>query len=96
MKTYWVYILCSKPNGTLYIGVTSSLTRRIYEHKEKLISGFTKKYGVHHLVYVDEFLDIRAAIDREKCLKKWRRSWKIKLIEEKNPEWKDLYETLNW
>ena len=89
-KTYFVYIMASKQNGTLYIGVTNNLERRIYEHKHNLIKGFTSKYGVHRLVYFEESNDIQAALMREKQLKKWNRSWKIELIEKTNPEWKDL------
>jgi putative endonuclease len=94
MKGYWVYILASKRNGTLYIGVTSNLSRRVYEHKEKLIEGFTKKYNITQLVYAEEFQDINDAIDREKCIKKWNREWKLKLIEKQNPNWEDLYENM--
>ena len=72
MKRYWVYILCSKRNGTLYIGVTNNLLRRVYEHKEQLISGFTKKYDINKLVYFEEFSEMYEAICREKCLKKWK------------------------
>ncbi len=92
MKIYWVYILTSKRNGTLYVGFTSDLSRRIYEYKEKLIEGFTKKYNITQLVYAEEFQNINDAIHKEKCIKKWNRSWKLKLIEEQNPDWKDLYE----
>lgn len=88
---YYVYILASCRNGTLYIGVTDNLKRRIYEHKNNLIDGFTKKYNVHNLVYFKETNDINIAIQREKQLKKWNRSWKIKLIEKDNPNWNDLY-----
>jgi len=91
MKTYYVYILASKRNGTLYIGVTNNLDRRVSEHKSGLIAGFTKKYNVHRLVYFESSSDINAAITREKQLKKWKRAWKIKLIEDSNPEWKDLH-----
>ena len=91
---YYVYIIFSKTNGTLYIGVTNNLQRRIYEHKNKLIKGFTEKYNVHRLVYVEAYKDAREAIHREKCLKQWNRSWKLKLIAKANPEWKDLYENL--
>lgn len=94
MKSYWVYILTSKKNGTIYIGLTNDLSRRIYEHKEKLINGFMKKYDITHLVYAEEHQDINDAIYREKCLKKWNREWKIKLIEELNPNWRDLYECI--
>ena len=91
MNSYWVYILCSKRNGTLYVGVTNNLIRRVYEHKQKLIDGFTKKYDINKLIYTEEFNDVYAAIYREKCIKKWNRSWKLKLIEQYNPEWEDLY-----
>ncbi|MFC1694322.1 GIY-YIG nuclease family protein [Candidatus Latescibacterota bacterium] len=91
MKKYYVYILASKRNGTLYIGVTNDLIRRVYEHKNDLIDGFTKKYGVHSLVYYEQYDDVVNAIQREKRLKKWNRQWKIELIEKENPEWKDIY-----
>ena len=87
----YVYILASKKNGTLYIGVTSDLIKRVYVHKNDLVEGFTKKYGVHHLVYFEHTTDMYGAITREKQMKKWRREWKIELIEQNNPEWKDLY-----
>ncbi len=91
MKKYYVYILASKRNGTLYIGVTNDLIRRVYEHKNDLIDGFTKKYGVHSLVYYEQYDEVVNAIQREKRLKKWNRQWKIELIEKENPEWKDVY-----
>ena len=87
----YVYILASKKNGTLYIGVTSNLIKRVYEHKNDLVEGFTKKYGVHQLVYFEHTTDMYGAITREKQMKKWRREWKIELIKQGNPEWKDLY-----
>ena len=90
-KNYYLYILASKKNGTLYIGVTGDLIKRIYEHKQKAVDGFTKKYNVHHLVYCEVYGDIKEAILREKQMKKWNRKWKIRVIEEKNPEWEDLY-----
>ena len=93
-KKYFVYIMASQRNGTLYIGVTSDIVRRVYEHKNGLIKGFTEKYKVHHLVYVEETDDVSVAITREKQLKKWKRSWKLRLIEEQNPKWKDFYEEL--
>ena len=83
--------MASRKNGTIYIGVTNDIARRAYEHREGLISGFTKRYDVKLLVHVEPFDDIRAAIQREKNLKKWPRVWKIALIEESNPEWRDLY-----
>ena len=91
---YYVYILASKKNGTLYIGVTNDLIKRVYEHKNDLVEGFTKKYGVHQLVYFEQTGSIESAITREKQIKKWRRQWKIELIEKKNLEWKDLYSDL--
>jgi putative endonuclease len=94
MKSYFVYILASGKNGTLYIGVTSDLAKRVYEHKNDLTEGFTKKYNVHDLVYFEETNDINAAITREKQLKKWNRDWKIKIIEESNPNWNDLYNNI--
>ena len=93
-KAYYVYILASKRNGTLYIGVTNDLKRRVYEHKEGLIEGFTKKYGVKTLVYYETTSDSCSAIQREKHLKNWNRQWKLELIEKNNPEWKDLYEEI--
>ena len=91
VKNSYVYILASKRNGTLYIGVTNDLIKRIYEHKNSLVRGFTEKYKVHKLVYYEEHSDIYEAIEREKQMKKWNRKWKINLIEEFNPEWEDLY-----
>jgi len=88
---YFVYIMASKPYGTLYIGVTSDLAGRAYEHKESLQKGFTKKYGVHLLVWFEEFGYIHDAILREKQIKKWCRAWKIELIEKMNPRWDDLF-----
>jgi len=94
MKQSYVYILASKKNGTLYVGVTSDLVQRIYEHKQNIIDGFTTKYGVHTLVYYEIHEDVREAIIREKRIKKWNRSWKLLLIRKNNPEWKDLYNEL--
>ena len=91
MNQYYVYILASKYRGTLYIGVTNNLKRRIYEHKNKIIDGFTKKYSINKLIYYEITENIESAINREKQLKNWRRDWKIQLIEKLNPEWKDLY-----
>ena len=90
-RSYCVYILASKIGGTLYIGVTNDLVRRVYEHREKLAESFTKKYQVARLVYFEQLDDIESAIRREKRLKKWNRAWKIRLIEENNPNWDDLY-----
>jgi len=91
---YYVYILASRRNGTLYIGVTNDLIRRVYEHKNGLIRGFTKRYNVHNLVYYEQTNDINSAINREKQLKKWYRKWKIELIERNNPDWNDLYDEI--
>jgi putative endonuclease len=90
-KLYFVYILASKRNGTLYIGVTNNLSRRVWEHREGKAVGFTKKYGVTTLVYYEVFEEISVAIQRETRLKKWKRLWKITLIEKGNPRWLDLY-----
>jgi putative endonuclease len=94
MKHPCVYILASHRRGTLYIGVTSDLVKRIWAHKQDLVEGFTKKYQVHSLVYFEQFEDMFTAISREKQLKKWHRVWKIKLIEKDNDEWRDLYADL--
>ncbi len=91
MNTYYVYILASDKNGTLYIGVTNNLIRRIYEHKNKLADGFTKKYNIEQLVYFEQTTDIESAIIREKQLKAWNRKWKLDIIEKNNPNWDDLY-----
>jgi len=89
-----VYILASQRNGTLYVGVTSDLVKRFWEHRNDAVDGFTKEYGVHILVYYELHGDMLAAITREKQLKKWERAWKIELIEAKNPEWRDLWEEI--
>jgi len=94
MKQPAVYIMASQRNGTLYIGVTSDLVQRIWQHKHNVVEGFTKKYGVHLLVYFELHDDMEAAIIREKRLKKWNRDWKLRLIEEKNPNWDDLYDSI--
>ena len=94
MRNYFVYILANKRNGTLYIGVTNNLIRRIKEHKGGLVEGFTKTYSVNQLVYFEAGQYVNDAIYREKQLKHWNRKWKLKLIEDSNPEWKDLYEEL--
>src|SRR5690242_1135121 len=96
MKNYafYVYILASQKNGTLYIGVTNSLTRRIFQHKHGLADGFTKKHNVTNLVYHERFENILNAISREKELKRWMRHKKLELIESKNPEWNDLYDPM--
>jgi putative endonuclease len=91
MATCYVYILASKRQGTLYIGVTNDLLRRVNEHKQDLVEGFTKKYQVHCLVYYEKTPNVSAAIERERQMKKWNRRWKIELIEQNNSDWKDLY-----
>jgi putative endonuclease len=90
-RSYWVYILASDVGGTLYIGVTNNLVRRVYEHRTQVAEGFTSKYEVHRLVYYEQFSDIENAIQREKRLKRWNRGWKIDLIEKTNPDWIDLF-----
>jgi len=94
MNQYYVYILASKKDGSLYIGVTSDLNKRIYEHKQGVKEGFTKKYNIFRLVYFEETNDVNEAIKREKQMKKWNRQWKINLIEKENPDWNDLYPEL--
>jgi len=89
-----VYILASERNGTLYIGVTSDLVKRIWEHKNNVVEGFTKKYSVHKLAWFEPHETMVEAIQREKRLKEWKRKWKLELIEEQNPNWRDLYEDL--
>jgi putative endonuclease len=89
-----VYILTSRKNGTLYVGVTSDLIKRIWEHKNNLADGFTKLYGIHQLVWYEMHETMESAITREKKLKNWKRAWKLELIEQSNPDWKDLYETI--
>lgn len=91
---YYLYILASRINGTLYIGVTNNLIRRVWEHKHNLMKGFTEKYGVHELVYYEQYQDINEAILKEKQMKKWKRYWKIKLINKFNPKWEDLYNSI--
>lgn len=93
-KQYYVYMLASRKNGTLYIGVTSNLIKRVYEHKNNLIKGFTQKYNVHKLVYYEVFDNAYESITREKRMKNWKRQWKIELINKFNPEWKDLYDDI--
>jgi putative endonuclease len=93
-KSYYVYILASHRNGTLYIGVTDNLVRRVWEHKNKLVPGFTHRYEIHHLVYYELHQNPESAITREKQLKRWSRLWKLRIIEEMNPEWKDLYKDI--
>ena len=93
-KQFYVYVLANKQNGTLYIGVTSNLVQRIWQHNNKMIGGFTKKYNVTKLVYFEVHADAESAITREKQMKKWRRAWKIRLIEAENPDWKDLFDDI--
>lgn len=95
MIMYFVYIIASQRNGTLYIGMTSDIAKRVWEHKEGVVKGFTKTYSIKTLVHYELFDDVRDAIEREKRLKKWNRKWKINLIENNNPNWNDLYKDLN-
>jgi putative endonuclease len=90
----WVYFMTNRRNGILYVGVTSNLARRAFEHREGLVEGFTKRYGLKKLVYAEPFGDIRQAIQREKTIKHWPRAWKVRLIHGTNPNWDDLYDTL--
>ena len=94
-QTYHVYILASGRNGTLYTGVTGDLPQRAWQHRNGVGSKFTSKYGVHRLVHAEAFADVNEAIAREKAIKKWRRAWKLELIERVNPQWLDLYDRLN-
>jgi len=91
MLAYYVYIMTNKAFGTLYIGITNDLIRRVWEHKEKLIAGFTKRYGLDKLLYYEVHDSVEAAIRREKQMKDWNRNWKLRQIMEMNPDWKDLY-----
>ncbi len=92
--SFWVYILASKPFGTLYVGVTNDISRRAYEHREGLFSGFTKRYGVKMLVYYEEQGTAAEAIQREKNIKHWSRAWKLELVRKMNPEWRDLFDEI--
>jgi putative endonuclease len=94
-KTFYVYMLASARYGTLYLGVTSDLIKRVWEHREGFVDGFTKEYGVKHLVWYETHADAISAITREKQIKKWNRAWKINLIQKENPIWRDLYEMLS-
>ena len=94
MRGGWIYILTNRPNGTLYIGVTSNLIQRVWQHREGVVPGFTKRYSLKRLVYFEAYDDISVAIQREKNVKHWPRTWKVRLILASNPEWRDLYETL--
>jgi len=93
-KRFFVYMLANRPKGVLYVGVTNNLARRIWEHRTKVVPGFTRKYGVTRLVYFEEYASILEARARERTLKHWRRAWKLKLIEDVNPTWRDLYDEL--
>ena len=94
MKDAYVYMMASKKNGTLYVGVTSDLVKRVYEHKQGIVDGFTKKYDIHQLVWYEYHAAISEAILRERQIKKWKRAWKIELIEKNNPLWRDLYDDI--
>ena len=96
MKTYWVYILASRPGGALHVGATNNLSLRVYEHKQGRGGEHTRRYKIDKLVYYESYPDVRDAIQREKNLKHWPRSWKTRLIYAMNPTWRDLYEELNW
>jgi len=96
MKQYYIYILTNQYHAVFYVGVTNNLIRRVYEHKNKLVKGFTSKYNINKLVYYEVFSDVRDAIYREKQIKSWSRKKKIEMIEKFNPEWKDLYEEILW
>lgn len=93
-ENFYVYLVCSFHNRVLYVGVTSDLPKRIWGHKNKVADGFTKKYNVDRLVYFEKFDDAENAIKREKNIKEWKRGWKIELVEQNNPEWRDLYEEI--
>ena len=93
-KNYYVYIMASSRNGTLYTGMASDLIRRVWEHKTNAVKSFTSQYNVHTLVYYEQHSDVMHAIKREKNIKDWKRDWKIRIIEEKNPSWEDLYEKM--
>ena len=95
MSGGWVYIMTNRPNGTLYLGVTADISRRAFEHREGLVKGFTKRYGLKRLVWTEFYENIVDAIQREHNMKHWSRAWKVRLILDANPEWRDLYEELN-
>ena len=94
MPAGWIYIMTNRPNGTLYVGVTSDLVKRVYQHRESVIEGFTKRYRLKRLVYFEHHKDIATAIQREKNMKHWPRTWKVRLILGQNPNWDDLYDRL--
>ena len=93
-KQACIYIMANKKNGTIYIGVTSDLPNRVWQHKNNIIDGFTKKYSIHKLVYFEPYESMKSAIEREKQMKKWKRKWKLEMIEKQNPLWEDLYENI--
>ncbi len=94
MREYWVYILASRLGGALYVGVTNDLVRRVYEHRNGMVQGFTKQYNIKKLVYFESYSSIQTAIQREKNIKHWLRAWKTRLIGESNPDWRDLYDDI--
>jgi putative endonuclease len=94
MRGGWLYMMTNRPNGTLYTGVTNDISRRAWEHRVALVEGFTKRYGLTRLVYMERYEDIRDALQREKTIKHYARAWKVRVILETNPEWNDLYDTL--
>jgi putative endonuclease len=94
MRAAWVYIMTNRPNGILYTGVTSDLAKRVWEHREGVVDGFTKRYGLKRLVYFERYADIRAAIQREHNMKPWPRTWQVRLILATNPDWNDLFDQL--
>ncbi len=94
MQGSWLYIMTNRPNGTLYVGVTSDLAKRAWQHRDGVVDGFTKRYGLKRLVYAERFDSIEAAIQREKTVKHWPRAWKVRLILRDNPDWTDLYDQL--
>ncbi len=95
MRGGWVYVTTNRPNGTLYTGVMNNIARRAYEHRQGLVEGFTRRYGLKRLVMMEFHEDIRTAIQRERNMKHWPRAWKVRLIQATNPEWRDLYDELN-
>ena len=94
MAEYYIYILASRPGGAIYVGVTNDLIRRVYDHKSGTVDGFTKRYDVNKLVYYEQYVDIRDALQREKNMKHWPRAWKTRLIAQQNSSWRDLYEEI--
>lgn len=94
MSQHYIYLITNKKNGTLYIGVTRDLKKRIWQHKNQIVNGFSKRYNLKRLVYYEIYDDYWIAAEREKCMKKWNRDWKITLIEKENPEWNDLYDCI--